>query len=102
MPRRRNFLERSEKLCKLYISVLSGDVGDAGAGFLRIQVVVTQDQGFRIAPVKVFQESTEQLMVARAVAIDVAIIATHLQTEIKVVFLNIRQILISVPSVKSV
>jgi len=38
------------------------------------------------------QKPTEQLMVARAVAIDVAIIATHLQIEMNVVFLNIRQL----------
>ena len=177
--------------------VLAGDIWDAGAGFLRVQVVMTYYQGFRIAPVQdlqqmqhrqfllkrtrvgrltadvkpalvadayrvgvvvpavgtdhpfrtawlnlsvttddvvvadaelpalpavpgvdlsgrarlvgphcgtvdnderdgshnalALQKPTEQLMVARAVAIDVAIIATHLQIEIKVVFLNIRQ-----------
>ena len=178
--------------------VLAGDIWDAGAGFLRVQVVMTYYQGFRIAPVQYLQQMqhrqfllkrtrigrltadvepalvadayrvgvvvpavgtdhpfrtawlnlsvttddvvvadaeveasptvpgvnlngraclvgphcrtvdydecdgshnalalqkpTEQLMVARAVAIDVAIIATHLQIEIKVVFLNIRQL----------
>ncbi len=36
-----------------------GDMVDAGAGLLRIQVVVADDQGFRIAPVQVFQQSPE-------------------------------------------
>ena len=176
--------------------VLAGDIWDAGAGFLRVQVVMTYYQGFRIAPVQYLQQMqhrqfllkrtriggltadvepalvadayrvgvvvpavgtdhpfrtawlnlsvttddvvvadaeveapltvpgvnlsgraclvgphcrtvdydecdgshnalqkpTEQLMVASAVAIDVAIIATHLQIEMNVVFLNIRQL----------
>ena len=43
----------------LYVSVLASDIGDARAGLVRIQVVMTHDQGFRIAPVQVFEQQPE-------------------------------------------
>ena len=41
------------------VGVLTGDVGDAGAGLLRVQVVVTYDQGAGVAPVKVLEQQPE-------------------------------------------
>ena len=42
------------------IGVLTGDVGDAGTGLLRIQVVMTYDQGAGEAPVQVFEQQPER------------------------------------------
>ena len=42
-----------------------GDVGDAGARFLRIQVVMTQDHGFGIALVQFLKQSSHGSFLSR-------------------------------------
>ena len=49
----------AKDLFRLQVGVLAGDILDARAVLLRIQVVVTDDQCTRIAAMKVFQELTQ-------------------------------------------
>ena len=46
-------------LLGLYVGVLSGDIGDAGAGLLGIEIVMTYDQGLWITPMQVFEQPAE-------------------------------------------
>ena len=50
---------RTNWLLWLQVSEFSGDILDARAILLRIQVVMTYDQGFRIAPVQIFEQQSE-------------------------------------------
>ena len=43
----------------LQVGVLTGDVLDAGAGFLRVEVVMAYDEGLRVAAVEVLEKSPE-------------------------------------------
>ena len=44
---------------RLQIGVLSGDVVDARAGLVRVKVVMTYDDGLRVAPVQFFEQTSE-------------------------------------------
>ena len=51
--------EGSFHLLGLQVGVFAGDVLDAGAGLVRVEVVVAYDEGLRIAAVEVFEKAPE-------------------------------------------
>ena len=52
-------------LFRLQVGILAGDVVDAGTGLLRVQVVMTYDEGAGITPVKVFKQPSHGSLLFR-------------------------------------
>jgi len=57
------------KLLRLQVSILSGDIVDAGTVFLRIEVVVAHDAGPRISLVQFFQQHAHGEFLSRSAGV---------------------------------
>ena len=58
---------RAFDLFRLQVGILAGDVVDAGARLVGVQVVVAYDHGTGVAPVKIFEQRAEgSLLFSRA------------------------------------